>query len=106
MSHENILISVHCGTPGRVLDAKPTSKFTLMGGYWDAEKQRVLANRPYRLNLQLGSLGTGHGVALEAGGMTFIEELERRQCCFGSLHVDYRDRYMPFIVSHNLERFN
>ncbi|GAX17680.1 hypothetical protein FisN_10Lu402 [Fistulifera solaris] len=65
-----------------ILDSNPTRRIEISAPI-DAEQARVLATRPYPLNLHF----FGYGFAFRDRGTAFVEALEDRESAFGSLSI-------------------
>ena len=90
------------------MDANPTRQLALSTGVWTAQQSVILATRPYRLDLvfcQPPSASASARFEFEDGGTAFVNALEERRSCFGSLCIAiyYAELHMPFSQA-NLER--
>jgi hypothetical protein len=88
----------------RIMDANPTRDFYFGAGVWTVKQARILASRPYQMEMTLaGNELERCSFAFRDGGKEFVNVLEKRQSAFGTLNI-YFGKLGKAFKCDNLQR--
>jgi hypothetical protein len=88
----------------RILKSNPKRQLELEIGSWSLEQARILATQPFPLNLKFTKIREGWtGIGPKDDGSEFINHLEKRTTCFGSLTLgDPDSNRTPLPISREM----